>query len=304
MDLRSLRHAVILARNGNFARAAEQLHITQPALSRSIQALERELGVLLFDRGRRGVTATVIGTAVLRGAEDLLRRSSGLELDISRMRKLEIGNLAFGIAPLPASLFLKPVLHNLHANHPQLQIKVERAPGSQLVRMLLAEAIEFFVCAIKQVPAADGVECERTLQDTTFSLFVRPDHPLLDVAGPLPVHLLHGYKIATGNLTEASMRTMRNCLELHDNAELPLAIQCDDIEVLKSLTTASDLILLAASELTKGEIADGKLVELPIEIFKQQRSSFGVFALEGRSLSPAASSVVEMLDDTASVQTA
>ena len=60
-DLRSLGHAQALAEHASFARAAKVLHITQPALSRSIQELERRVGVRLFDRARRGVEPTEAG---------------------------------------------------------------------------------------------------------------------------------------------------------------------------------------------------------------------------------------------------
>ena len=70
-DMRRLRHALALAEHRNFARAAAALHITQPALSRSIQALEEGMGVLLFDRSPRDVEPTAFGELVLRHARGL-----------------------------------------------------------------------------------------------------------------------------------------------------------------------------------------------------------------------------------------
>ncbi|MEI8352823.1 MAG: LysR family transcriptional regulator [bacterium] len=67
-DMRRLRHALALAEHRNFARAATALHITQPALSRSIQSLEDALGVHLFDRNPRDVEPTAFGELVLRHA--------------------------------------------------------------------------------------------------------------------------------------------------------------------------------------------------------------------------------------------
>ena len=65
MDLRKLRHAVFVADWGNFTTAAARLHLSQPALSRSIQTLEDELGLKLFERVAAGVVTTVAGASVI-----------------------------------------------------------------------------------------------------------------------------------------------------------------------------------------------------------------------------------------------
>ena len=78
-DMRRLRHALALAEHRNFARAAAALHITQPALSRSIQALEEGMGVLLFDRSPRDVEPTAFGELVLRHARGLELSSRDLD---------------------------------------------------------------------------------------------------------------------------------------------------------------------------------------------------------------------------------
>ena len=72
MDLKRLRYAIGLADELNFARAAEKLHLSQPALSRSIQTLEEELGMLLFDRDNRNVAVTTAGAVFLDRARQLL----------------------------------------------------------------------------------------------------------------------------------------------------------------------------------------------------------------------------------------
>ena len=72
IELRHLRHALALAEHGNFARAAEALHLSQPALTRSLQALEAQVGEQLFDRSHREVTPTTMGELLLQHARQLL----------------------------------------------------------------------------------------------------------------------------------------------------------------------------------------------------------------------------------------
>ena len=90
-DLRRLRHALALAEHRNFARAAAALHITQPALSRSIQALEDGLGVRLFDRSPRDVDPTAFGELVLRHARSLELSARDLDRELQLAKGLEIG---------------------------------------------------------------------------------------------------------------------------------------------------------------------------------------------------------------------
>jgi DNA-binding transcriptional LysR family regulator len=72
MELRKVRHFVAVVSHGNFSRAAKQLHLTQPALSRQVQRLEQELGTALLKRQGNGVTPTYPGQILLDEAQSLL----------------------------------------------------------------------------------------------------------------------------------------------------------------------------------------------------------------------------------------
>src|SRR5690242_17041633 len=99
MDLKRIRYAIALADEQNFVRAAEKLHVSQPALSRSIQVLEDELGLLLFDRGNRAVTATKVGEVFLEHVRRVSHQVRTLELEMAQLRSGEIGQVAFGVGP-------------------------------------------------------------------------------------------------------------------------------------------------------------------------------------------------------------
>ena len=104
LELRLLHQALILARHRNFARAAEALHLTQPALSRSIASLESALGERLFDRTRQGVEPTSFGRMLLARAQPLVDDANELERDFFLMRGLEIGELRVGAGAYAAEL--------------------------------------------------------------------------------------------------------------------------------------------------------------------------------------------------------
>src|SRR5262245_51922967 len=110
IDLRSLRYLVALARRLNFARAAEDLGLSQPALTRTIQNLERRFGVRLFDRDRSGVRLTAEGRTMIDAAAVLLANAEDLEKLWERTAKGREGVVRFGMAPLPAHALLAPTL--------------------------------------------------------------------------------------------------------------------------------------------------------------------------------------------------
>ena len=96
-DLRKLQNAVVLAETGSFVRASDQLHLTQSALTRSVQALEAELGLRLFDRTKQGVRPTPDGEEVLARARLLLLQARTLQREVALIRHAELGAVAFGV---------------------------------------------------------------------------------------------------------------------------------------------------------------------------------------------------------------
>src|ERR1700741_4516245 len=106
LQLKSLTHLVALARRLHYARAAEDLHISQSALTRSIQALEKQLGMRLFDRDRAGVALTPQGKLAVERCAVLLADAEDVERHLVLAAGARAGRVRFGMAPLPASALL------------------------------------------------------------------------------------------------------------------------------------------------------------------------------------------------------
>src|SRR5262249_14009433 len=101
MDLKHIKHALALAEARNFARAAEKVFLSQPALSRSIKAREDEIGIRLFDRNSRNVMVTAAGVQFLDRAARLIFDAHCLTRDMALLARTEIGDVAFGaVTPL------------------------------------------------------------------------------------------------------------------------------------------------------------------------------------------------------------
>jgi DNA-binding transcriptional LysR family regulator len=132
VDLRKLRYFVAVAEEGHFGRAADRLHIAQPVLSRQIRALERELGVVLFARDRRGTELTDAGRQLLADAVPLLGSGQALQ---RRVRAAARSQVELTIAFMPG-IVVGPVVRRLRSRHPDLDVRLLRTTWDDQVQVL------------------------------------------------------------------------------------------------------------------------------------------------------------------------
>jgi DNA-binding transcriptional LysR family regulator len=178
LELRHHRHALALAEHRNFLRAARALEISQPALSRSIQELERRMGATLFSRARGGVAATDVGRIYLAKARAVIVQSGDLEREMHLIRGLEIGELRFGAGVYPSEMFVARAMARMAKAHPSVKLTAVSNSIDTLLQMLRRREIDFAIGDQKTA------EAERGLRVTPLAwhrghLVVRAGHPLL-----------------------------------------------------------------------------------------------------------------------------
>lgn len=281
MDLRQLRHVVVLARQLSFTKAAKELGITQSALTRSIQVLEQRGGVRLFDRDRAGVRLTAPGEAYAARADDLLRDAQALDRMLAQSASAQAGEAAFGIAPLPARALLPAVLADEVKSASELRTLATIDDPQVLIARVLAADLEFCVCA--ELEAPPPTVRSTVLGRFPISLLVRNEHPLL---GDGDLVTASDYPLITsGPLQETSPVTQMIAGWL----SLPPRVVVNDFGILARIARTSDAIWLSSRFAARELIADGSLAELPVRehrAFPQFRVV--MYSLSKRSLSPAA----------------
>ncbi|UXY50758.1 LysR family transcriptional regulator [Pseudomonas tohonis] len=288
-DLRQLRHFVALAEHGHFARAAEAVNLSQPALSRSIQALESSLGCSLLDRGPRQITLTAHGRLVLEHARRLLDGRRALHSAVAQLENLDSGELRLGAGPYPAARLVPRVLGRFAGAHPGVQVQLRIEDWHGLRNQLLGDAIELFVADVREFEG-DPLLDITPLRRHAGTLFCRPGHPLLRLPR-LRVVDLAVYPLAGTQLPAEVARTLG---ALNDKAQ-PLGIECNNFMVLKALVADSEVISMAPWDVLAEDVAAGRLaVLLPVDN-QAARSAYGIVSHAGRSLSPAARAMVEYL---------
>lgn len=137
MDLRILRYFLAVADEGNITRAAERLHVSQPALSTQLAALEDELGHKLLERSARGITLTEKGIALRQRADDLVDLAERVEAEIKASDTDElVGTLSIGAGETPAFRFVARAAEGLHRTNPKLCFSVSSGNGEDIVAHL------------------------------------------------------------------------------------------------------------------------------------------------------------------------
>jgi DNA-binding transcriptional LysR family regulator len=280
MTLVQLRHLISLAQSGSFTRSAEALFLTQPALSRSIRALEEELGQPLFDRvGRRSIL-TPFGIDALQRARQLVFDADELTGSGREMREGRSGTVRIGLGSGPGAMLMTPLLKTMAKSHPTVHIEISRGPTDVLTRRLRERELDALVVDARSLsPAADLRVAN--LVEMRGAFMVREDHPLTRWKGPLRFDALRQFPIASTPLSDEVARTM---VERYGPAAHPtecVTLRCEEIPSLVEVVRHSDAVLIAI------RAAAPDLVELTLKPAMSATARFGIVTLARRAEPPA-----------------
>lgn len=154
MNSKQLQYAVLLSETGNFSLVAEQLNISQPALSKQILSLEKELGVQLFNRNSSASVLTPAGEHFIREAKELLFREQQMLRSAERFKSKDVGAVVIGTTPFRSSYLLPKTVKNFREKYPEVQIKLKEL-GSDIIKKDAADGK--FDLAIVNLPADESV---------------------------------------------------------------------------------------------------------------------------------------------------
>lgn len=180
MDLRQLRVFLEVAQQGNFTRAAERLHIVQPAVSIAIRKLEEELELTLLNRQEKRVSLTAEGENLLAHAERILEQCAAAEAEMAELRGLTRGEVRIGIPPMMSCYYFPLVIREFHDRYPRLQLSVRGEGAASIQRMISKGEIDMGVITGGKPP--EGLESQHFLREEIVAC-VPVDHPLAGRAG-------------------------------------------------------------------------------------------------------------------------
>ncbi len=169
MNTKQIQYALALSETLNFSQVAERLGISQPALSKQILSLEKELGVKLFDRSTNPMVLTAAGESFVQQSRELLYRQEQLEHSMAAFQSGEAGRLVIGISPFRTLYLIPQIVKKIRQKFPGVQVFLHEA-GSNTLRKEAAEGRYDF--AIVNMPVDEAVLNVTPLEQDTLALAV------------------------------------------------------------------------------------------------------------------------------------
>lgn len=143
MNLKQLTYFVRIVEAQNMTRAAEGLHIAQPALSQQITLLEDELGVKLLSRSSRGIQATPQGDLLYRHAKTILRQVDNTRILLSKKDAEVAGNVSVGMASSTAKILALHLMRRVKEQHPAIVLEIVDLPSADLTALVAHGRVDF-----------------------------------------------------------------------------------------------------------------------------------------------------------------
>lgn len=294
LELQQLRQVIALAEHGSFVRAAAALHISQPALSRSIQNIERQFGSELFLRTSSGVIPTDLGRLYLERSRDLLRMADDFEREAVRLGALDAGRVAVGGGPYPSEAVLARAAARFAGQFPGISLRVRSGDWDELLQRLRSRELDFFVAETSTLHHEADLEVVPLAAAHTLYFVARAGHPLT-LRSDLPFAEVLSWPFVTpGRIPPRLLDPLLSALRGTKGRPFP-SIECSGLSTLKRILVSSDAVSASILSCISGELENGSLVLLGTAPWMHLH--YGIVSLKGRPWTQAAGRFVEFVRD-------
>lgn len=278
MTLVQLRHFLELANTGSFSQSAVKLHLSQPALSRSIKSLEDELGHPLFDRVGRKSELTAFGNHVYAHARELVDRANNLKQSGHQLLSGQTGKVRLGLGSGPGALLMTPLLAHVATEFPKAHLDIARGATTLLVQALRDRQLDALVLDIRSLnPSSDLVV--DSLCEMPGAFMCRKGHPL-SKARQVTLARLKEYPVASTPLSDEVARILVDRYGPDAHPDVLVNLRCEEISSLLEVVRTTDAVMVAVRSLAPDFVALKMLPEL------NATAKFGWVSLRARSESP------------------
>lgn len=282
MELNHLKHFWSVARAGGFTSAARRIHVQQPGLSRAVRRLEADLGVVLFEREKRGVRLTKIGKEIYATCERIFREVENVKTLADSERSEVRGVLRFAVSTELASDLMPGVLADYHAKYPEVWPMMFSGPGSAMLDEIVRGESElglFF-------------HLPRRRDELAQSVFAKVPFKLVIKADRVRDRAVRSSFIGSREVDDAGTRSYPTLERVQkDLPEARIRLSSNDATARKRLALAGLGIAILPELMVKRELEDGELAELHRE--ERFRFDLHLVARAGRILPRAAKLLLE-----------
>lgn len=261
MKLIQLNYVAAIAEHGSLRAAARHLGVAQPAFSRSIADLERELGAPLFERRTKGMVATALGQAFVRRATAILHDVRRAQEEFEQLRGNAVGSVTIGLS-IAAHLRLLPKSLNLfRKRHPKVRLHIIEGFYPTLAPGLQDGSVDFYIGPDPGLKLPSTVQKE-LLFSGERAVLCRAKHPLAHATSLK--ELRHAEWITT-SITPKAENEIGDLFKRYGLPAPMLALQSQSALTLVTCLTSSDLLAMAPAQWRDSPIANRQLATIPVE---------------------------------------
>ena len=290
ISLKQLRHLTVIAEQTNMHKAAEVLHITQPALTRSLNTLEGLLNVRLFDRHSGGMRATHFCTEIIDKCQQILLDVEDIQRAARIYQNIEVGELHIGVGRGVRELVLRTSVPEFVSQHPNISITVGEGTPEELDQRLKQRNVDLLITGLGSHSEVTEYRTE-LITNVPLSVITRKGHPMQSQKN-ISFSQLAKYPPITSTLVGPThplrdqIQTATGLLKAH--------IECSDFPTLIAVLLCSDSWLVSSEYNCASELEQGALVKLDAT-HPSLNTELGIIELNKRSRSPAAQKFIDIL---------
>lgn len=290
MDLRDLRYFLAVASAGNFRRAAELVHRSQPTLTKAVDRLESSLGAELFERDGRGQKLSAAGIALRARAVSLLQEADLLRDEVGAIARGVAGTVRLGSGPLGAEYLLPRICSMLLGQAPDVVLQLTIRNNYELRDELREGRLDLVLGFVPE--EEDEFRCETLLKDTVVVAAVK-GHPIFgDGRRKIRLETMAEYQWALPNRAVASRAWLDHAFASRDLPRPMAQIETNSIPLIPRVVADTELLTFISRRTLRA--SGGQLMEVPLAATTLVRN-FGVTYRLALPLSPAADRLIALL---------
>ena len=297
MNLHHLEHFLALVETGSFSRASEMLHLTQPALSRSIQMLEQELGTRLIDRIGKRNELTPFGVAVAEKARKIVSEATDLKHTAQLLMQGEGGTIRLGLGSAPNAMFAGPLLSYMLRQHPRVGVHLSTgSPDAQLAG-LRERAFDALLVHSRAVPPQEDLHIQ-LLGRVQSGFMCRRGHPLAKRRRVEFAEVANYPIVSTMVSDEVSRALVERFGPIAHPARFVRA-SSDSVAALIDAVLTTDAVFLGVQATARAWLRSGDISVVRLDMPAEADAQYAFVTLEGRTESPMLETIRQFCVDLA-----
>lgn len=281
MELRDLRSFLAVVEHASFSRAAQQLGVSQQAISRHIQGLEQAVGVLLLERDQRAVEPTSLGRSLVHYANNILAESAGFQRQVADAVAGRRTQVRLGSSPTASTQLVSEAVLSMQRDNGDIHLDVIAGALPSAAHSLMNGEMDIFVGIDNGAVEYEGIERE-TLGTELYCVVAGNQHPLAQTSEPTPAQLCESDWILGRYLGEVES----GWRDAFVTRGLPVPVPkltTTSLDFCKTVLVSSPFLSLLPKQLVEAEIDSGALSclmtegfmwERPIALFYRRNTTF------------------------------